>query len=751
MIGTSVVRKEDPALLTEGGRYVADVGPTDALHAVFVRSVMAHGVVESIGTDEAKAMPGVAAVYTATDLGLSPEPPGNPLLNQGMTRTWLATDRVRYVGEPYAVVLAETLAQGVDAAEMIWADIEPLDAVVTIPDSMAEDVLLFPDLGTNRSFQMPSRAEGDVTDGCELVVELEFTNPRLSVAPIEPRATVAAWENDHLTVWACTQFPHRTRDGFVAALGIEPEQCRVITPDVGGGFGGKNANYVEDFIVGAAARAIGRPVRWVETRSESMTNLSHGRSLDYQVALGGTRDGDLQAYRLHIMQDAGAYPAIGSVLPMFGRIMASGNYAFDRVDASGESVVTNTTPVGAYRGAGRPEATLALERIIDVYAAEIGMDPAELRRKNFLRKDDFPYVTQTGAEMDTGDYAAALDKVLEVVNVEALRSEQAARIDDPTRSLLGIGWAAYVEITNPLGAPEFGSCEIRADGTALLLTGSSAHGQGHDTTFAQLASELTGISVDKIEVRHGDTNEVKRGGGTGGSRSLQVGGTAVWEATQSVVEKARQLAADVLEANPADIVLDRESGTFSVTGTPALSIGWADVATRAAERNQALVAEHDFEPPAATFPFGVHCSVVEVDRDTGQVTLLRHVACDDAGVIVNPTIVDGQVHGGVAGGVGQALMEEFIYDEWGNPQTGNFMDYAIPAAPEFPSFERLAMETPTDRNPLGVKGIGEAGTIGSTPAVQNAVVDALKHLGVCHIDIPVTPQRVWRSMHQARQ
>ena len=748
MIGTRVVRKEDPALLTEGGRYVADVGPTDALHAVFVRSVMAHGVIESIDTSEAQTMPGVAAVYTAADLRLSPEPPGNPMLNQGMTRTWLATDRVRYVGEPYAVVLAETVAQAVDAAEMIWADIEPLDAVVAIQDAMAEDILLFPDLGTNRSFQMPSRVEGDVTDGCEVVVELEFTNPRLSVAPIEPRATVAAWDHDHLTVWACTQFPHRTRDGFVAAMGLAPEQCRVITPDVGGGFGGKNANYVEDFVVGAAARAVGRPVRWVETRSESMTNLSHGRSLNYRVALGGTRDGDLQAYRVHIMQDAGAYPAIGSVLPMFGRIMASGNYALDRVDASGESVVTNTTPVGAYRGAGRPEATLALERIIDVYAAEIGMDPAELRRRNFLGKDDFPYVTQTGADMDTGDYEAALDKVLEVVDVDALRAEQAARIEDPTSPLLGIGWAAYVEITNPLSASEFGSCEIRPDGTALLLTGSSAHGQGHYTTFAQLASELTGIPVDKIEVRHGDTDEVKRGGGTGGSRSLQVGGTAIWEATKTVVEQAKELAADVLEANPADIILDTSAGTFAVTGSPSVAIGWAEVAAQAADANQPLAAENDFQPSAATFPFGVHLSIVEVDRDTGEVGLVRHAACDDAGIIVNPTIVDGQVHGGVAGGVGQALMEEFVYDEWGNPQTGNFMDYAIPAASEFPSFDRIAMETPTDRNPLGVKGIGEAGTIGSTPAVQNAVVDALKHLGVRHVDIPVTPMRVWRAIHE---
>ncbi|MEM9203864.1 MAG: molybdopterin cofactor-binding domain-containing protein, partial [Actinomycetota bacterium] len=397
------------------------------------------------------------------------------------------------------------------------------------------------------------------------------------------------------------------------------------------------------------------------------------------------------------------------------------------------------------------EATLAIERIMDVFAAEIGMDPAELRRRNFLPADAFPVKTPTGADMDTGDYEAALDKVLAAVDVDALRAEQAARRADRARPLLGIGWSAYVEITNPMGAPEFGSCEIRPDGSALLLTGSSAHGQGHYTTFAQLTSELTGIPIDRIEVRHGDTDEVKRGGGTGGSRSLQVGGTAIWEATKTVVEAAKEVAADLLEANPADITLDADRGTFGVTGSPSVSVGWAEVGERAAAAGAPLAAENDFQPPAATFPFGVHLSVVEIDRDIGEVTLVRHVACDDAGIIVNPTIVDGQVHGGVAGGVGQALMEEFIYDEWGNPQTGNFMDYAIPAASEFPSFERIAMETPTDRNPLGVKGIGEAGTIGSTPAVQNAVVDALQHLGVRHIDIPVKPMRVWQAMRAAQQ
>ena len=749
MIGTRVVRKEDPALLTSGGTYVADSGPADALHAVFVRSTMAHGVIESIEVDAARSMPGVVAVFTATDLGITPQPPGNPLLNQDMTRTWLATERVRYVGEPYAIVLATTAAEAVDAAELVYAEIDPLEAVIGLDDALGEETLLFPDCGSNRSFVMPSAAEDDVLAGCEVTVDLEFVNPRLSVAPIEPRATVCHWVGDHLTVWACTQFPHRSQEGFVSAMGIEGAQCRVITPDVGGGFGAKNANYVEDFVVAAAARAVDRPVRWVETRSESMTNLAHGRSLRYRLALGGSRDGDLQAYRLHITQDAGAYPAIGSVLPMFGRIMATGTYDIARVDVSAESVVTNTTPVGAYRGAGRPEATLAIERIIDVFAAEIDMDPAELRRRNFIPPDAFPFVTPTGADMDSGDYAAALDRVIEAVDLPAIRRDQAARVDDASRPLLGVGWSAYVEITNPLGASEFGSCEIRADGSALLLTGSSPHGQGHYTTFAQLTSELTGIPLERIEVRHGDTDEVKRGGGTGGSRSLQVGGTAIWEATKIVIEQAKDIAADLLEANPADIVLDVDTGEFAVTGTPSVRVSWLDVAAYAAQAGEPLAAENDFKPPAPTFPFGVHLSIVEVDRDTGQVTLIRHVACDDAGVIVNPTIVDGQVHGGVGGGVGQALMEEFIYDEWGNPQTGNFMDYAIPAASEFPSFERIAMETPTDRNPLGVKGIGEAGTIGSTPAVQNAVVDALKPFGVRHVEIPVKPQRVWQAIQTA--
>ena len=482
-----------------------------------------------------------------------------------------------------------------------------------------------------------------------------------------------------------------------------------------------------------------------------MLNLAHARSVENRVRLGGTRDGDIQAYECHMIQDAGAYPGIGAILPFLSRIVATGNYDIPKVAFSAESVVTTTTPIGAYRGAGRPEATIALERIIDVFAAEIGLDPIELRRRNLLAADAFPLKTPTGADMDSGDYETAVDLVIDAADYGSLRAEQERRRNDPNAKLLGLGWCVYVEIANPMGAGEFGSVQVQPDGSAIVLTGSSAHGQGHHTAFAQVAADVTGIPFDKIDVRHGDTDEVKRGGGTGGSRSLQVGGSAVHNASVNIVDAAKDIAAQILEASVDDIVLDVSSGSFAVAGTPAKSIDWAQIASKAEEDagGAAFVAETDFKPPAATYPFGAHLSVVEVDRATGQVVPIRHISCDDAGVIVNPTIVEGQVHGGVSSGISHALMETFLYDEDGNPMTGNFMDYAFPAATEFPSFERVALETPTDRNPIGAKGIGESGTIGSTPAVQNAVVDALSHLGVTHIEIPVTPLRVWRTIQEA--
>jgi carbon-monoxide dehydrogenase large subunit len=752
MIGTRVNRKEDPAFLTIGGKYVDDLAPADALHAVFVRSTLAHADLTEVDTTDAAAAPGVVAVFTAADLGFEAKPPDMPMLNQQMLRSPLASERVRYVGEPIAVVLAESREAAFDAAELVYVDYEPLDPLLDPHEAAKDETLLFPDAGTNTAFALPSSGE-DLFAHCEVVVDLEMINPRLSVAPLEPRAGLASYstETGRLTYWACTQFPHRSRDGLVGATGLEVDQVHVITPDVGGGFGGKNANYPEDFAIAKASVHLGRPVRWTETRTESMVGIAHARALSYTVRIGGSRSGDISSYKCEVLQESGAYPAIGSVLPMFVKIMATGVYDIPNVDVFATSVVTNTAPIGAYRGAGRPEATLALERAVDAFAAEIRMDPAEVRRRNFIPPESFPFKTPTGADMDSGDYAAALDAVMEAADYAGLRAEQARRLGDPSAPLLGIGWSAYVEIANPMGASEFGSVEVRPDGSALVLTGSSNHGQGHHTAFAQIAADVTGIPFDKIEVRHGDTDEVKRGGGTGGSRSLQVGGVAVNEAAVAVVEMAKDAAADILEAARADIVLDIDAGTFAVTGTPARSLSWAEIVahTQAEDETSGLMAETDFQPPAATFPFGVHLSVVEIDRETGQVTPTRHICCDDAGNLVNPTIVDGQVHGGVASGIAQALMEEFIYDEDGNPQTANFMDYGFVSAAELPSFERLEMETPTDRNPLGVKGIGEAGTIGATPAVQNAVVDALSHLGVRHIEIPCTSARVWRHLKGA--
>ncbi len=755
LIGTRVVRREDPELLTTGGNYVADVGPANALHVTFVRSTMAHAELLEVDISGAESHDGVVAVHTASSLGLTPKPPAYAPLNQNMTRTWLATDRVRYVGEPIVAIVTTTPEAGVDAAELVFVDYEPLDVAVTIDQGLAGDVLLFPDLASNEAFAIPAAPTPELFDDCEVVVELDFINPRMTAAPIETRAAVAEWSEENgvqrLTQWSCTQFPHRTRDGLADGLGVEHSQVHVITPDVGGGFGAKGGLYPEDLLVAELARVLDTPIRWNETRSESMLGLAHARSVKNQVKLGGTRDGNLTAFSFHMVQDSGAYPAIGALLPFIALPMASGNYDIPNVRFTAQSVVTNTVPVGAYRGAGRPEATIGIERIVDVYAAEIGMDPAELRRRNLWPDDAFPVVTPTGANMDSGAYETALDLVMEAADYTALRAEQARRLDDPTMPLLGLGWCTYVEIANPMAAGEFGSVQVRPDGSAIVLTGSSAHGQGHHTAFSQIASDLLGIPFDKIEVRHGDTDEVKRGGGTGGSRSLQVGGSAVWNASENLVDEAKKVAASLLEASEADIVLDTANGTFAVAGTPAKSIPWSEIAAVAEKTTgEIFVAETDFTPPAATFPFGAHLSVVEVDRDTGEVTPIRHISCDDAGRIVNPTIVEGQVHGGVSSGMSHALMEVFAYDEDGNPLTGNFMDYGMPAASEFPSFERVALETPTDRNPIGAKGIGESGTIGSTPAVQNAVVDALAHLGVTHVDIPVTPQRVWRAMESAQ-
>jgi carbon-monoxide dehydrogenase large subunit len=752
ILGNRVLRREDPKLLTAGGTYVGDLDLPGALSLTFVRSTIAHGRIERIDLAEAAAAPGVVGIFSHDDLGLAPMPPGMPFLNQEMTRPLLANGVVRYVGEPVAVIVAETQAAGADAAELVVVDYEPLPVVVDPLDALKDEVLLYPEVGTNNTFSLQFGHDEKLFDGCEVVVSQRIINQRVAPCPLETRAAAAFIEPDgRLMFYSSTQTAHGVRDTLATSLGLEPERIHVITPDVGGGFGAKASVYAEDIVTAWCAREVGRPVRWSETRSESMLGLGHGRGQVQDVTIGGTRDGRILAYRIDVVQDSGAYPAIGAVLPFMTRSMASGVYDIARAECNSNSVVTNTVSTVAYRGAGRPEATAAIERVMDCYAVEIGMDPAELRRKNLIGADAFPYTTPTGTDYDSGDYTRAFDLALEMAGYDELRSEQKARRAAGGSRQLGIGLCSYVEITNGIPEGEYGAVEIRPNGKAIVRTGTSPHGQGHHTAWSMLVSDQLGIAIEDIEVIHGDTDLVPRGVGTFGSRSLQTGGAAVNQAAIEVVDKARSLAADLLEADVVDIVLDKLGAAFHVAGTPAISHGWGELAQASLDRQGTpLLAEVDLASPGATFPFGTHVAVVEVDTDTGTVELVRHIAVDDAGRILNPLLAEGQVHGGIAQGAAQALLEEFSYDADGNPLTGNFADYSIISAAELPSFETAFTETPTPRNSLGAKGIGESGTIGSTPAVHNAVVDAVSHLGVRHIDMATTPERVWRAIQAAK-
>jgi carbon-monoxide dehydrogenase large subunit len=660
---------------------------------------------------------------------------------------YLAIDTVRYVGDLVAIVVSEDKTSGVDAAETVIVDYEPLEAVLDMDDSFSNRVLLHPDAETNVVLTFAARSNDDIFADCEVVVDLVIENQRVAPAPMEVRSCVSTWDGERLTQWACSQGAHGARDGLAEVFGLDKSQVRVITPDVGGGFGAKSGVYPEEILVGWATRKLGVPVRWTESRTENMLAMGHGRAQRQRTRMGGTRDGRITAYRLDLLQDAGAYARAGAVLPYMTRMMAGGVYDIANVQFESHSVVTNTTPTVAYRGAGRPEATAAIERTIDEFARVCGIDPAEVRRRNYIAPSDFPLTTPMGAKYDSGEYAAALELALKAAGYDQLLVEQKKRRDSKDPVQIGIGIASYVETTNPMGSGDYGSVEIKADGGAIVRTGSSSHGQGHHTAWAMIVSQTTGIPMDKIEFRFGDTDDVDRGGGTGGSRSLQVGGSAAKLAAESVIEKAKQRAADLLEAAVEDIIIDTVRGAFHVKGSPTPARTWAELMI---EIDAPLEAEVDYVPEGATFPFGTHVCVVEVDVETGSVVVARHIACDDAGTIINPLLVDGQVHGGIAQGVAQALLEVIAYDPDGNPITSNLADYGFISAAELPSFERVPMETPTPRNPLGAKGIGEAGTIGATPAVHNAVVNAVSHLGVTHIDMPCTSFNVWTAIQAVR-
>jgi carbon-monoxide dehydrogenase large subunit len=743
IVGTRVVRIEDQKLITTGGTYVEDLREealAGAVHAMFLRSPIAHARISSIDTTEALAAPGVVAVYTAADLDLAPRKV-KPVLEP-----WLAGEVVRYVGEPVALVLTEQRYQLADAAELVDIDYDPLDAVASIDVALTDKTLLFPEHGSNLVQVHGSEFDEHAFDGCEVVVTQTIVNQRVAPAPLEVRGAAFAWgEDGRLTAWLSTQNAQISRSSIASGLGVPPERVRVITPDVGGGFGAKIGTDPESTVLGWASRRAGRPIRWTETRSENLTSMTHGRGQQNTITIGGRRDGTVEVFRLAVVQDAGAYPR-GAALPALTELMASGVYHFPKVEAASRAVVTNTTPIAAYRGAGRPEATAAVERAMDLFAAEIGMDPGEVRKANFIRPDEFPYQTPTGANYDTGEYAQALDKVLDAAGYQELRAEQRRRREAGDPIALGLGIASYVEITGGDSSGESGRVDINPDGTVTAYTGSSPHGQGLDTSLTMLLSDQLGVPMDQITIRHGDTDDVPKAVGTFGSRSLQLGGSAVRQAADQVIARAREIAADMLEAAPDDLELDE--GSWHVRGAPASgAVTWAQLAARAEEG--ALSADVWFGDGTPTFPFGAHLAVVEVDTQTGKVVVRRIIAADDAGPVVNPLAFRGQRHGGLGQGIAQALLEVMSYDPDGNPTTATLADYSFITATELPDFELVDMATPTTRNLLGVKGIGEAATIGSTPAVHNAVVDALAHLGVRHLDMPTTPLRVWEALAEA--
>ncbi|MEI8001024.1 MAG: xanthine dehydrogenase family protein molybdopterin-binding subunit [Actinomycetes bacterium] len=753
LLGNAVPRVEDPALLRGRGRYVDDLEVPGALHAVFVRSTVAHGRLHGVDLSEALMAPGVVAAYSAADLAVASYVVFFPI-HPDCRRPPLASGKVCFVGDPVAVVIAETRTQALDAAELVVVDLEPLPSVTDMESALAPGAPV--QIESMESNLAIGRREGDgaaVLDGADVVVRARIENQRLAAVPMEGNAIAVVPGDDgagHLvTVYPASQMPHRFRADVAETLGLEPTQVRVVVPDVGGAFGAKGGAGAEHRVVVSAAMRLGRPVKWIESRSENMVAMPHGRGQVQYIEMGFTREGKITGLRCRIVGDGGAYGGFGGMLPSATtRMMATGTYHVPRLAYEVAVALTNTTPMGAYRGAGRPEAAAYLERIMELASLELGIDPLELRRRNFLQPSDFPFTTLTGASYDCGDYQLSLDEAARAADYPALRADQAERRARGDRVQLGIGVAAYVEVTGGGNSSEYGFVEVHPDGTATVRSGTSSHGQGHATSFSMIVADALGIPLERIRYEQSDTALIPTGGGTGGSRSLQLGGSAVSRAADAVLEHGRAVAARLLEAAPEDIVVTAD-GRLAVAGVPATGLDWGELAAACAADDDPLLAALDFDQGNATFPFGAHIAVVEVDTETGRVELVRHIAVDDCGRIVNPLIVAGQQHGGVAQGAAQALFEQVVYDPDGNPLTATLMDYAIPSAAEFPSFEALNTETPTPRNPLGAKGIGESGSIGSTPAIQNAVVDALAHLGVRHVDMPCTSERVWRAIGDA--
>jgi carbon-monoxide dehydrogenase large subunit len=757
MVGARVKRKEDPRLITGTGNYVDDIKLHGMQHLAVLRSPHAHARIKSIDTSKAAAAKGVVAVLTGADIKrLSEALPVLPLVEglQTPDHPVIAVDEVNHLGEIVAAVVAADRYLARDAVDLIDVEYEVLPAVMELEKAAEGGPLVHEALGTNVGYRMEVGTDVDEAfREADVVVKQRMVNQRLIPNPLENRGTVAQFEQGTgtLSVWTSTQIPHLLRGQFAALLRLPEQRVRVIAPDVGGGFGCKLNIYPEDIITAAAAMTLRKPVKWIEERSEGFLATSHGRDQIADVEAAVKKDGTITGLRFRVLADLGAYNQLFTPLvPTFTGAMGSGCYKVPNIKCEITGIYTNKTPTDAYRGAGRPEAAYYIERIVDMVADELGLDPAEVRRKNFIPHDAFPYETPTGQTYDSGNYTLTLDRALEMADVPRLREEQArARAEG---RLIGIGISTYVEICG-IGGWESATVRVDGAGKATVLTGSSPHGQGQETSFAQLAADELGIPIDDVLVVHGDTSVVATGVGTFGSRAMAVGGGAVVTSTTKVKDKAKRIASHMMEALPDDVVYSE--GRMYVRGHAEKGLTLAEVAAAAwagtdlpADTEPGLEATSHFNPGGPTFPFGAHIAVVEIERDSGQVKLLRYIAVDDCGTPINPLLIDGQVHGGITQGIGQALYEEAIYDSSGQLITGSLMDYALPTAAMVPPFEMDRTETTTPNNPLGAKGVGEAGTIGAAAAVVNAAVDALSHMGVRHVDMPLKPEKLWRLIQE---
>ena len=763
LIGARVRRKEDPRLITGAAKYTGDIQLPGMYHVAFVRSPYAHARILNIDASGALKMPGVLAVVTGTDVPALCNPMPEIGTGEGsdgrerekpLRRYPLPADRVRHVGEAVAAVIADSPTYAADAALAVRVDWDPLPAVADVLKAIEPGApQLFDDRPKNIEHTW-TRKRGDpeaAFASAYRVVRQRMVNQRLAGVPMEGRAVVAAPDpaTGGLTVWSSTQVPHAVRASLAEMLNLPESAIHVIAPEVGGGFGLKGGFYPEEALLPALALKYHLPLRWVETRLEHMAATTHGRAQVADIEAAVLADGTVTGLRLRIFNDLGAYP-LGWWLPELTGQMSVGVYRIPSVDLEGIGVLTNTTPVSAYRGAGRPEAAYYIERLMDMVAAELNFDPAELRRRNFIPPEAFPYETPSGMTYDSGEYDHALTKALEISSYTALREEQRRRVETRQGApLLGVGISCYVELCGP-GPYESAVVRVDASGSVTVITGISPHGQGEETTFAQIVADELGVDFGKITVQHGDTHNAPMGIGTYGSRGLAVGGSAALRAAGTVRAKATRIAAHLLEAAPEDIVLS--DGHYHVKGVPGRGVTLAEIAKRAYsddlpdDIDSGLEATDFFRPPDLVFPFGAHVAVVEVERETGVVHLRDYFSVDDCGPRISPTLVEGQVHGGLAQGIAQALWEEVVYDESGQLLSGSLMEYALPRAKNFPRFTTDRTETRTFRNPLGAKGIGEAATIGSTPAMVNAVMDALKPFGVRHLDMPLKPEKIWRAI-----